>query len=209
VKRERGNVATNISANITINRPLVPITAWKFQFLENGGSWSDTGFSGSFDPGTTSSFNTGTTTHSPNVNANNVRYRVVVTDSFQESASSAAPQINFLNLIFHGPSEPNVGASQVRGLSGRLFTDGPNPFDLQTGAGLTTFVVALPSPLVVSQVLDKNVSNANITSEYVLDTGLTSIPNFADISTSYNVYIMRNSIPYGGSGHLHQITRTT
>ena len=112
-------------------------------------------------------------------------------------------------MIFYGPTAGAPSSSaNVRSLTNRIFTDGSNPFILSTGTVYKDFVVAMPGTSSITQVLDLTVSGANITSSYVINTGLTAIGDYAGItSTSYNVYTMTNSIPYT-ENHEHQVTRS-
>jgi hypothetical protein len=91
-------------------------------------------------------------------------------------------------------------------MEGKTFTTGSNPFNLNTGITHVNFVVALPDPLVITQVLDLDALNANITASYVFSNSITTVPNYIGESTNYNVYVMTNAIPYT-SNHRHEVTR--
>jgi hypothetical protein len=137
----------------------------------------------------------------------------VVTDSFQESTSSAAPQINFRNLIFYGSQTSSYpsDSSEVRSLQYREFDDGTNPFILFTGLEHRFFVVAMPQSRTITNAIDLDALNAPM--PYATgNTNLTSINNFAGISTNYNVYGMSIAQFYTQDGtpvsHQHQITRS-
>ena len=208
-KREKGNVATNISAQITRNSALVPITDWKFEYNENNEAWTNTGFTGSVN-GDPVSFNTGTTTHSPNNTINIVRYRVVVTDSYNSTNSNPAAQINFANLIFYGAtsSYPSNG-NDIRAMSDRKFIDdGISSFTLNTGTADNVFVASIPDPYEIIKVIDE-ATNAEITNEYIFNTNITTVNDFAGNSVNHNVYIMNPAIAYSDGNHPHKITRST
>jgi len=81
-----------------------------------------------------------------------------------------------------------------------------NPFNLLTGIVYKDFTVALPSTLTRSSVVDLDALNADITTQYILNAGLTGIANYAGITSSYNVYTMSPAIPYSAN-HQHSITR--
>ena len=211
-KREKGNVATNISASIQRNSVNVPLTGFQWQYQENGGAYQNassfTTITG--NPGSTA---TGTLSHSTANTVTSSRYKLLVRDAYQDflgtTLETLATQINYLNMIFYGPTAaaPTTSAN-VRSLTNRIFTDGSNPFTLDTGIVYKDFVVAMPATSTITQVLDLTVSSANITSSYVINTGLTAIGDYAGItSTSYNVYTMTNSIPYTVN-HEHQVTRS-
>ena len=135
-------------------------------------------------------------------NSSSILYRVQVTDEYQ-TTTSLIKTINLLNLIFYGATNSvPLSSSGVRGLSDRIFTDGSNPFILNTGNVENNFAVALPT--TISQVLDLDALSVNITSSYILTPLL--VENFYGTNVSYNVYTMTNAIPYTDS-HRHQITR--
>lgn len=209
-KREKGNVKTNISASITKNSPLVPLTGWEFSYSENGGGYASTGFTGII-AGNPSSASTGVTTHTPTNTINSVTYRLSFTDSYQDylgsNVKTVATTINLVNLIFHGPTATApTNSNEIRGLptTNRRFVDAGNVFTLNTGTAYKNFVVALPSKTIVS-VIDSTALNANITSQYVLSSGLTYINDYAGNTTSYNVYIMSPAGTYSAN-HEHIIT---
>ena len=58
-----------------------------------------------------------------------------------------------------------------------------------------------------SSVVDIDASNANITTQYILNTGLTEIANYAGITSAYNVYTMTQGITYS-TNHRHAVTRS-
>lgn len=111
-------------------------------------------------------------------------------------------------LRFYGfaASTPTTSA-QVRGLPQSEFqTANVNIFELNTGAVLTKFVVALPPSRTISQVIDLDALNANITSIYIFqgtitvnDGGGTGDPQ------TYNLYEANIGAPYSAN-HRHQIT---
>jgi len=213
--REKGNVASTISAVITRNSPNVEITSWQWQYQENGaGAYSDIG-TATVVTGNPSSVSTGATGHSTANTVSSAVYRLKVTDAYQDSISSSvttnSSTINYYNYIFYGAtgSAPTT-SSNVRSLPSKslyISTSNPsNPFTLNTGSVYKDFTVALPSSLTISSVVDIDASNANITTQYVLNTGLTGIANYAGITSSYNVYTMSPAIPYSAN-HQHSITR--
>jgi collagen type VII alpha len=179
--REKGNVASNIGATITRNSANVAITGWQWQYRENGGSYIDIG---SFNTvaGNPASVATGTTAHSTANTVTSANYRLKVTDEYQDSLGTTLTQdsstISYLNYIFN----------------------------LNTGTVYKDFTVAMPAALSITQVIDLDALNANITSQYVLSTGLTGVLDYAGITTNYDVYTMSQAVPYG-TDHRHQVTR--
>ena len=206
--REKGNVNTNLSGTVTRNSVNVALTSYTLQFQVNGGSWSDIGSAVSIGPGTSSIT---LTNHNPVASntANTIGYRVMVIDAYQtflaSQVYSSTSTVTFLNLIFYGPSSavPTTSAN-VRGLGSRIFTTGSNPFNLNTGNTFVNFTAALPALLSITQVIDLDALNANITANYILST--FNVDDAGGNATSYKVYTMTIASPYS-SDHRHQITR--
>lgn len=209
-KREKGNVGTNISATITRNSSLVGLCGWEFLYSSNGGSYVTTGFTGAIT-GNPASATTGVTLHIPANTISSITYRLTVQDSYQNylgsSAGSAATQINFVNLIFQGPTAASPTTStEIRGLplSNRKFVDSGNTFTLNTGTAYKNFVVALPSK-TISSVIDQTALNVDLTSQYVLNSGFTYVNDYAGNTTSYNIYVMSPAGTYS-TNHEHIVT---
>lgn len=208
--REKGNVESNISGNIVINSSNVNLVSYQLQYSINGNStWSDIGTATSISGG---SYSIPSTNHSPTAsnNANSISYRVKVVDAYQTNYSSSVT-INFYNIIFYGSSSSAPSSSSaVRALANKIFTNGLNPFDLETGLINRIFVVAMPSTLSITQVIDLDALGYNLTNDYVLSTTLTKIKDYAGNDANYKVYIMTNSLPYTDKpspGHRHRVTR--
>jgi hypothetical protein len=206
-KREIGNVGSTLSGIITRQRVNVPITSYSVQFSKNGSSWTDVpGLSEVPVSGNPSTVTIPTTTHLDLdlKNSTVVYYRVRVVDVYQATTSSNRT-INFLRTIFYGPTSATPAtSSNVRSLSNKVFTDSSNPFNLETGTSQRIFVVAMPSSLSVTEVLDLDALNANITNNYVLNT--LDIEDAGGTTVSYHVYTMTNAIAYT-SNHRHRVTR--
>ena len=202
--REQGNVRSNISGLITRNSANVALTNYVVQTQESGGAWTDIGTATSISGG---SYTISSSLHSPIAGASTastIAYRIKVVDAYTTNYS-ATTTINFYNLIFHGPSSTiPTDSAGVRALPSRIFTTGSNPFILNTGTTHTKFTVAVPSSLSITQVLDLDASNANVTSNYVVATVVVN--NSYPMGISYKVYTLSNSVPYS-SDHRHQITR--
>lgn len=206
-KREKGNVGSTITGTITRQRANVPITSYSVQYSINGTTWSDVpGLSNVVVSGNPSSVAIPSTTHNDSSlkSCAALYYRIRVTDEYQ-STNSSTTTISFLNVIFHGPgaNSPSTSAD-VRSLESKVFTDSSNPFNLNTGTVYNNFVVAMPSSLSITEVIDLDALNANITNNYVLNT--FNVEDGGGTSISYDVYTMSNAIPYT-SNHRHRITR--
>jgi hypothetical protein len=214
VKREIGNIDTDLSGTVTRNTPNVAITSYTLQYSLNNSSWTDIGSAVSIGPGTSS---ISLTNHNDIslIASTVIYYRVKVVDDYQTSLSSFVSggntTVSFLNIIFYGSSSSAPATSSaVRALGTRMFTDGSNPFNLLTGSINRIFTAAMPASLSISQVLDLDALNANITANYILST--FNVNNGGGTATSYHVYTMTNAIPYSAGGtpagnHRHQITR--
>ena len=119
--------------------------------------------------------------------------------------TSNITSISFSNVIFFGSSatEPTTSAD-IRALSGKIFTNGTNPFILNTGTVHKIFTIAMPASKSIDQVDDLTALGIEITNSYVLST--LNVADDAGTLSSYNVYKLINSIPYSVN-HSHQITR--
>lgn len=94
---------------------------------------------------------------------------------------------------------------EVRALSSNTFqTSSASTFILNTGTTETIFIVALPPSVTISNVIDIDALNANITSEYVL-LGTINVQDAGGTNRVYNLYRMTLGAPYA-SNHQHQIT---
>lgn len=205
LKREKGNIESNLSGLITRNSTNVNLSYYQLQYQKNGtGPWVNIGGTVSIS-GATAAISV--TNHNNIVNlsdATSIGYRVQVTDTYQTTTSSTS-LVNLLNIIFYGPtSSIPLTSADVRSSTNRIFTDGSNPFILNTGTTYRNFVVAIPSTLNLTEVLDIDALSANITSSYIINT--FDVLDFIGTNVSYNVYTMTNAIPYS-SNHRHQITR--
>jgi len=204
-KRERGNTSSTLSGTITRNSSNVALSSYTVQFQINGGAWNDVpGLSGISISGGSASIVA--TSHTPTSSGTtSVGYRVQVVDAYQTTTSSTST-VTLLYMIYYGPSASAPGDSTaVRALGTRIFTDGSNPYNLITGNSQRIFTSAMPATSTITEVLDLDALNANITANYVLST--FNINDAGGNSVSYNVYTMTNAIAYDSS-HRHQTTRS-
>lgn len=203
--REKGNIESNISGLITTNSTLVELSYYQLQYKKNStGPWVNIGTTVSIS-GTTANINL--TNHNDIVNlsdTNSISYRVQVTDNYQTNISEIS-LVSLLNVIFYGSkgSVPTT-SGDIRTLDNMLFTDSLDTFILNTGTTYSKFVVAIPSTLNITEVLDIDALNVNITNSYVINT--FNVSDFIGTNVSYNVYTMVNSIQYNFN-HRHQIKR--
>ncbi len=201
--REKGNIESNISGLITTNSTLVELSYYQLQYQKNStGPWVNIGATVSIS-GATANINL--TNHNDIVNlsdTNSISYRVQVTDNYQTNISEIS-LVSLLNVIFYGSkgSVPTM-SGDIRTLDNMLFTDSLDTFILNTGTTYSKFVVAIPSTLNITEVLDIDALNVNITNSYIINT--FNISDFIGTNVSYNVYTMVNSIPYNFN-HRHQI----
>jgi len=106
---------------------------------------------------------------------------------------------------FYGVSSSTpTNSAQVRALPTSLFYSSSNTFILNTGTSLTKFDVALPPGISITQVIDLDALNANITSQYV-STSTIGVLDAGGTSRSYTLYEMNLGSAYS-SNHRHQIT---
>jgi len=201
--RERGNVNSNISGSINRNESYVDLISYTLQYSVNGGSWTDVGSAVSIGPGNSTISSTNHNPTSSNT-ATSIRYRVKVVDDYTTSYSSIST-VSFGYLIFYGPSSSApTTSSNVRALPSRLFTTGNNTFTLNTGSTEVNFTVAIPSTESISEVIDLDALNANITSQYV--NNAFNVDDAGGTAVSYNVYTMTQATAYS-SNHRHQVTK--
>jgi hypothetical protein len=206
--REKGNVSTTLSGTITRNSVNVSLTNYTIQYSVDSGAWTNVGTAVSIGPGTSSITSTN---HNPVADntASNIRYRVVVVDAYTTTTSSIST-INFYYMIYYGPSaSAPTNSTSVRALPSRGFINGSsplsNPFNLNTGTDHSIFTVALPNSSTITQVLDLDALNANITANYI--NSVITVNDYGGNSSNYNVYTLTNAVPYSSS-HRHQISRS-
>ena len=198
--RERGNTSSVLQGSTSRNRINVPVSGFQYAVSFNGGSYTNIGTAGSLAAagGAFTNFTDTSITSS----ATSAIYRVSVTDSY--TTATASYNITYKYVIFYGPSAvaPSNSAG-VRALSGKRFTDAGNTFTLNTGAAQTIFTVAIPATMSLTQVLDLDALNANITANYVLST--FNVNDGGGTPVAYKIYTLTNAIPYSAD-HRHQIT---
>jgi len=198
--RERGNTSSILQGSASRNRINVPIARYQYAVSFNGGSFTNIGTNmtlaaagGTF---------TNLTDTSITSSATSVIYRVTVGDSYTDATASY--NITYKYVVFYGPSSsaPSNSAG-VRALTGKRFTDAGNTFTLNTGSINTIFTVAIPATMSLTQVLDLDALNANITANYVLST--FNVNDGGGTPVAYKIYTLTNAIPYSAD-HRHQIT---
>jgi len=211
--REKGNIGSIISGSVTRNSPLVSLTNYTLQFRAFTNIWTAwtsltsvplTSFSTIATIGNFTHNNTSLST------STSIAYRALVTDTYQDYLGqnvTASTTINFNNLIFYGAvSAQPTNSTAVRALTSRGFVNSlNNPFILNTGTQYNIFTVAMPSSNTLTQVLDLDALNLNITPNYILSA--FSVNDYLGAPTNYKVYTMTNAIPYSLS-HRHQVTRS-
>jgi hypothetical protein len=202
LKREKGNIASNLTGTINRISEFVQLISYQLQYKKNGsGSWISIG---TFNINS-ANFTIPITPHLDSLNlsdANSIVYSVNITDTHTTN-QSVTVTVNLLNIIFYGPvSLIPSSSNEVRALPYKIFTDGSNPFILNTGSIEKNFIVAVPSTLSISKVLDLDALNAPIT--YTSTT--LNIFDFNLTSTSYKIYSSTQAIAYD-QNHKHEVTR--
>lgn len=201
--RERGNVASTISGSISSNETYVDLVSYTLQYSVDNGAWTDVGSAQSISG---QSATISSTAHDPTSDntATSIRYRIKVVDDYTTSYSSTST-ISFGFLAFHGPSSSvPTTSSAVRSLPTRFFTSTSDVFNLNTGSTEVNFTVAIPSTETISEVIDLDALNANITSQYVNNN--FNVDDAGGTAVSYNVYTMTQASAYS-SNHRHQVTK--
>lgn len=201
--RERGNVNTNLSGSISRNENFVGLQTYTLQYRVGNGSWTDLGSPVSIGPGNSA---ISLTNHNPVADntATTLRYRVKVVDEFTTTFSSQRT-VSLGFLAFYGPDTIiPTNSSQVRALPDRIFNSSTNTFNLITGSTLTDFTVAIPNTQTITEVIDLDALNANITSEYINNS--FSVDDAGGTPVAYNVYTMSIAAAYSSS-HRHQVTK--
>lgn len=201
LKREKGNIASNINVTININSPFSELINYQLQYqLNNGSVWINIGNSVNIS---------GSTITTPIlhdeitlVGADSIGYRVLVTDTTSVKTSDVVT-VNFSNLIFYGSTNTlPLLATDVRNLPNRIFVD-KNTFTIFTGTEFKNFSFAIPSSVSLSSVIDED-TGVNYTDLY---TNISiNILDFGGISSSYKLYKMSLGIPYYPNEHRHNIS---
>jgi hypothetical protein len=206
LNRERGNDESDlINGSVSRNETYVDLQTAQWQYRPiggGGGSWQNIGSPIVLPPAGGS---LSTQNHVPaETTANSIQYRLEIVDDYQTTYSSVIT-VDFGFMIFYGPSSsvPATSAA-VRALPDRLFTDGNDVFNLNTGSTEVNFTVAIPDTETISEVIDLDALNANITSQYVNNP--FNVDDGGGTAVAYNVYTMTIAIPYS-SNHRHQVTK--
>jgi hypothetical protein len=198
--RERGNTSSVLQGSTSRNRLYVPISGFQYAVSFNSGAYVNIGTAGSLAAagGSFTNFTDTSITSS----ATSAIYRDSVTDSY--TTATASYNITYKYVVFYGPSaSAPANSAGVRALSGKRFTDAGNTFTLNTGAVQTIFTVAIPATMALTQVLDLDALNANITANYTLST--FNVNDGGGTPVAYKIYTLTNAIPYSAD-HRHQIT---
>jgi hypothetical protein len=107
-------------------------------------------------------------------------------------------------IFYSDTASAPANSAGVRALTNKMFTDGSNPFNLNTGTTNKIFTAAMPATISITNVIDLDALNADITANYVLST--FNVNDAGGTAVSYHVYTLTNAVPYSSS-HRHQITR--
>lgn len=101
---------------------------------------------------------------------------------------------------FYGPNDGTKGA---RDLPNNALDNAGTTFNLSTGTTYRIFDLYIPSNRTLTEVLDLDALNVNIT-EYYIFKGNVQVPDASGVLSNYKHYRMTNDIPYG-ENHRHQI----
>jgi len=212
LKREKGNVSSNLTGTITRLSPLVNLVSYVLQYSTDGSTWINLNVNPvSIGPGS-SNITLFNHNNQELKSSTSIRYRVRVIDTYQQhlastGVTSAVTVVSFLNLIFYGSvGQAPQNSNDVRALQDKIFTDGSNPFSINTGTTNRIFSFALPAGTGLTSVIDVDALNANITTSYVKST--FNVLDASATATSYDVYTMINAEPYSPNSHEHRVTRS-
>lgn len=144
--REKGNVSTNITATITQNAAssFVPLQSYQLQYQTNGGAWVDLNSSVSISGGTATITSTN---HNDAAlkSANALAYRVLVTDSYQTTTSSATG-ITFQYLYLFGYSSAGSLTSTTAYALGNGALSSTKARTINATPGAGNYLYILPPP---------------------------------------------------------------
>lgn len=201
LKREKGNIVSNLSLTINTNGPFLGLISYQLQYQLNSGSvWINIGSLVSISGSTI----TTSILHDDLilVDADSIGYRVLVTDAISVKTSDVVT-VNFSNLIFYGSTSISpLLSTDVRNLPNRIFID-ENTFTIFTGTEFKNFSFAIPLSVSLSSVIDED-TGVNYTDLYT-NTSI-NILDSGSISTSYKLYKMSLGIPYYPNEHRHNIS---
>lgn len=94
-------------------------------------------------------------------------------------------------------------SAEVRAMSNDAFY-GAGTFTLNTGSTLNKFTIVIPNASSITQAIDLDALNLNITSEYLL-LGTIVVNDIGGNAQTYKLYEMNQAVPYS-SNHRHSIT---
>ena len=135
-----------------------------------------------------------------------LKYLIEVFDTKRQTIGTKKTDIiNFKDMIFFGDINIDpTGSTDVRNLPYKEFND-TNTITLNTGNVNRRFVIAIPADKEIVRVNDETAMYATITNFYIKQNTITQIENGGGVLKDYNVYMMRNAIPYSNN-HKHIIT---
>jgi hypothetical protein len=195
VETGTSSISVTLSYGYTINNPGASVSTVSLEFSRGNGAW------------TVLSTDTGLTSYVHNIVGNvsseSINYRYIVTDSLAYS-DTATDSVVFSYKVFYGSTASvPVSSADVRALPSNRFLSG-NTWELSTGSTNINFAVAMPNTQAITEVLDLDALNANITSQYI--NGPFDVNDAGGVPVAYNVYVMTVAIPYS-SNHRHRITK--
>jgi len=118
----------------------------------------------------------------------------------EAGTKTGTASVTFQLYNWYGASDVADGDA-VRSLT-HTFSDTP---ELNTGTTSLVMTVAVPNGKAITEVVDIDASNTDLTSVYVIDDTITSVPDADGLPHAYKVYKYTNASPYL-SNHRHQIT---
>jgi hypothetical protein len=204
--REKGNINTNISGTITRVSPLVDLVSYQIQYSINGGSYVNLGSPVSISGGSATISSTNHNDTSLNA-SDTISYRVVVTDTWVPSNSSAIT-INFYYRIVFGvaSSDPTDRTSAIAiGVTpnANILSNASNVVNLHTGTTVLNQYVLLPTGRSISSAYDTTALGVPVT---YTNTGSFPFTDPTGATVSGYTLWKRTQGTLNGTDHIHLIT---
>jgi hypothetical protein len=145
------------------------------------------------------------TTVQLNNNGATQQWKMEGINTIEETFQSSTRTVIANYIRYFGPTMLSViDSAAVKALTSNAFqTSNANTFQLNTGASLSKFIVALPPSVAISSVVDIDALSADITSQYVLK-GTVNVTDAGGTNRLYNIYEMNVGSAYAGN-HRHEI----
>lgn len=209
LKREYGNVGSNVILTYTRNSPLINVTQYTTKYRIGTGAYNTIyGPLAASNPITDTISQDHTTTlpvsnSSLSQTTTYIDYQHNVEDEYTNT-NSTFRRVTFEQLFFYGPtsSEPTNRAQLLTMPNVKLSSAAGSPFTFTTGTILKNFVIAIPTQYTISRIdaIEPNGNETQIplTGGFVTTT-TRSVDDFAGNPYNYQVYYYTIANPYNPS----------